>query len=148
MKKQAILYVRQGSIYQVQKSNTQQLEQLQLLISYCNKQNIQIAFVFQESSLTENFDRRVWKELMLYVKANHQNIDYLLVTTWDRISRNATDALAVISELKKLQIEPIAIKQPLGFSTTQIELLRKIYLPFSEWNSETQSTENLNNNDE
>lgn len=142
--KRAILFNRQCSENQTG-NNWQQLEELR---NYCTDRRIDIAYVFQEHSSAKTLDRPEWKKLMEYAIANQQNIDYLIITTWDRISQNATDALTAISELKKLQIEPIAIKQLRGFGTTQTEFLRTVYLSFPKLDNDTESTEDLTDDDQ
>ena len=40
-------------------------------------------------------------------------IDLLLVTSWDRFSRNITDSLVMLRRLEKLGIQVQAIEQPI-----------------------------------
>ena len=69
---------------------------------------------------------------MKYVKKNKHAVDYLLVTTWDRFSRNVTDSFVMIRDLKKLGIEVQAIEQPIDFSIPESKAMLAINLVFPE----------------
>ena len=58
--------------------------------------------------------------------------DLLLYTKWDRFSRNATDAYAMIASLKKLGVEPQAVEQPLDMNVPENKMILAVYLTAPE----------------
>jgi site-specific DNA recombinase len=84
--------------------------------NYCNKNNYDLVKVFtDEGQSAKDFERKEWKELEKFLKANHKNIDYLLVMKYDRFSRNVQQALNVITRLEEVyKIKIISIAEPIG----------------------------------
>ncbi len=56
----------------------------------------------------------------------------LLFLKWDRFSRNAGDAYGMINTLKKLQIEPQSIEQPLDLNIPENKMMLAFYLAAPE----------------
>lgn len=84
--------------------------------NYCVKNNYDLVKVFtDEGQSAKDFDRKEWKELEKFLKANYKNIDYLLVMKYDRFSRNVQQALTVITRLEEVyKIKIISIAEPIG----------------------------------
>lgn len=129
--KRAILYVRVSTDEQAQKGYSLP-EQRGQLERYCYAHGIEIAVVFTEDYSAKNFDRPEFTKLMQYAKVNQRNIDLLLFVAWDRFSRNIADAYMMIGKLKKLEIEPQAIMQPLDLSIPQNKIVLAVYLSLPE----------------
>ena len=131
MKKRAILYIRVSTDEQAAKgySLPEQKEQLE---RFCTASGIEIAIVFQEDYSAKNFDRPEWNKLLQYAKANQRSIDYVLFVAWDRFSRNIADAYSMIGKLKKMEIEPQAITQPLDLNVPQNKIVLAVYLSLPE----------------
>jgi site-specific DNA recombinase len=131
MKKRAILYIRVSTDEQASKgySLPEQREQLE---RFCSAHGIEITITFQEDYSAKNFDRPEWTKLMQYAKANQRSIDYVLFVAWDRFSRNIADAYTMIGKLKKLEIEPQAITQPLDLNVPQNKIVLAVYLSLPE----------------
>jgi len=102
------------------------------LESYCDHKGFTILRHFEEDHSAKNFNRPEWKKLLAYVKSNKRNIDALLVTRWDRFSRNTELAYRVIREFRDLGIEINAIEQPLDMSVPDAKVLLGIYLTLPE----------------
>lgn len=137
MNKRAILYIRVSTDEQMKGySLPQQQEQLE---RYCNAMGIEIAILFQEDYSAKNFERPEWTKLMQYAKANQRNIDLVLFISWDRFSRNISDAYMMISKLKKLEIEPQAIMQPLDLKIPQNKIVLAVYLSLPEVDNDIRS---------
>jgi len=74
-----------------------------------------------------------------FAKKNKKTIDYLLVTTWDRFSRNVTDSFLMIRQLKEMGIEVQAIEQPIDFSIPESKAMLAINLVFPEIDNDRRS---------
>jgi site-specific DNA recombinase len=102
------------------------------LLKYCAKNDIEVKYKIKEDHSAKNFDRPEFKKFMTYAKANRGKIDYLLVTSWDRFSRNITDALIVIRKLKELGITVSAIEQPIDPTVPENLIILAMYLAIPE----------------
>ncbi|WP_407482057.1 recombinase family protein [Elizabethkingia meningoseptica] len=49
-----------------------------------------------------DFNRPGWQQYISHINTKSKEPRYLLVTTWDRFSRNTEEALKTIDQLKKL----------------------------------------------
>jgi site-specific DNA recombinase len=78
-------------------------------MKHCEMSKIKVRQVFIEDYSAKTFLRPEWKKLMVYVRQNKGRSELLLFTKWDRFSRNTSEAYQMISTLKKLGIEPLAI---------------------------------------
>lgn len=97
--KKAIGYIR---ISTKDQSNFSLEGQEKLIREYCEKQGIELAALFtDEGQSAKNFDRVNWKLLADFVAKNHTRVDYLIVSKYDRFSRNVSEALQMIEKLEK-----------------------------------------------
>ena len=76
--------------------------QLNKLTKHSKKNNICVVKHFKEDHSAKDFNRPEFQKFLVYAKKNKQNIDLLLVTSWDRFSRNITDSLVMLRRLKNL----------------------------------------------
>lgn len=106
---------------------------------WCHDRNIEVVECFREDHSAKNFNRPEWKLLKKYAKAHHKSIDYLLVTTWDRFSRNTTDAFNELFAFKQIGIEVQSIQQPIDFSIPESKVLLAIYLTLPEVDNDRRS---------
>ena len=106
---------------------------------WCADREINIVKCFREDHSAKDFNRPQWKELKIYAKSQHKNIDMLLVTTWDRFSRNTTDAFNELHDFKKLSIEVQSIQQPIDFNIPESKVLLAIYLTLPEVDNDRRS---------
>ena len=98
------------------------------LREYCADKNIEVSYTIKEDHSAKSFDRPEYKKFLEYIKKNKGKVDYLLVTTWDRFSRNTTDSYEMIRKLKGYGVEVQAIQQPLDLSIPETKVLLAIYL--------------------
>ena len=95
--KKAIGYIR---ISTKDQSNFSLEGQEQLIRDYCEKQSIDlVAFFRDEGQSAKTFDRVNWKLLAEFVAKNHTQVDYLVVSKYDRFSRNVSEALQMMEKL-------------------------------------------------
>ncbi len=136
--KQAVLMVRVSSDEQKKKGYSLGMQE-ESLTKYCSKENIEITKIFREDHSAKNFDRPEWNKLMDFIKTNKNEIDYVLFTTWDRFSRNLSEALLVIDKLRSFGIEPIAIEQQIDLSIPETKAMLALYLVMPEIDNDRRS---------
>lgn len=69
---------------------------------YAAKHGIDVIRTFIDDGYSaKNFDRPRWKELEKELAKNKSKIDYLIVTKYDRLIRNAAEGLAFIEKLEQ-----------------------------------------------
>lgn len=136
--KRAILYTRVSTDEQADRGYSLGVQKEQLE-KYCESKNIEILKHYVDDHSAKNFDRPQFKEFLNFAKANHKFIDYFLVVSWDRFSRNAPDAYEMLGRLKKWDIEVQAIMQPIDFSVPQNKVMLSIYLTLPEVDNDIRS---------
>ncbi|WP_139125756.1 recombinase family protein [Arcticibacter eurypsychrophilus] len=130
--KTADLYIRVSTDEQADKGYSQR-DQDERIRTYCEKKNIQSRKVVFEDYSAKTFNRPEWTELFADWKKNKgKQTDYVIFTKWDRFSRNTADAYTMIRTLKTLDIEPIAIDQPLDLSVPESKMILTVYLSTPE----------------
>lgn len=68
---------------------------------YANKHGIHILKTFTDDGYSaKNFNRPQWKELETALSKNKNKVDYLIITKYDRLIRNAAEGLAFIEKLE------------------------------------------------
>jgi site-specific DNA recombinase len=113
--------------------------QLEAITNYCQRNDHEVVKHYKEDYSAKNFNRPAWKKFMEYAKKNKKNIDVLMITSWDRFSRNQTDALIEIRKLKKLGIAVQAIQQPLDMDIPENKAILSFYLALPEIDNERKS---------
>lgn len=108
--KKAYLYLRDNSqTPKLQDSGL--IKQHTELRNYCTQNAILIDKIFADRCSALRFDRPGWQELTNELSASETKPDIILFTTWDRFSRNATEAVQVRDDLRRMGIEVMAILQ-------------------------------------
>lgn len=88
--------------------------------------------IFKEDHSAKNFNRPEYKKLFKFCKANKKDIDYVLITKWDRFSRNQRDALQEIKSFSDLGIKVNAAEQWIDFFIPHNKMMLSIYLTIPE----------------
>lgn len=130
-KRKAILYIRVSTDEQADKGYSLR-HQNETAERYCNFQNIEIVATFKEDHSAKSFDRPEFKKLLSLLKSKKLSAELLLFTKWDRFSRNAADAYAMINQLNRLGVEPQAIEQPLDLNVPENKIMLAFYLAAPE----------------
>ena len=73
------------------------------------------------------------------IKKAKGKVDIVLFTKWDRFSRNTGDAYQMISLLRKIEVEPQAIEQPLDMSVPENKMMLAFYLAAPEVENDRRS---------
>jgi site-specific DNA recombinase len=127
----ADLYIRVSTDEQADKGYSQR-NQEEVLVRYCQANNITVRKIIFEDHSAKTFIRPEWSKLLIYLRQHRNKTDLILFTKWDRFSRNAPDAYQMIASLKTLGIEPQAIEQPLDMSVPENKMMLAIYLTAPE----------------
>ncbi len=128
--KKAILYFRVSTDEQADGYSLAHQEER--LRSYCDLQGINVVATYREDHSAKTFERPEFQKILGFLKKNKGIADLLLFTKWDRFSRNAGDAYGMINILKKLQMEPQAIEQPLDLTIPENKMMLAFYLAAPE----------------
>jgi len=106
--KTAVLYTRVGTtiIGGENKSIATQLEKLE---NYCKRNRIKILDSFTDCASARDFNRVGIADLLEFIKTCSNKIDFILFVSWDRFSRNITQAALLCNWLKLRGIEAKAI---------------------------------------
>ncbi|WP_134089165.1 recombinase family protein [Olivibacter sp. XZL3] len=136
--KTADLYIRVSTDEQADKGYSQR-SQAEVLMKYCEINDITVRRVIYEDHSAKSFERPEWKKLFLELKKHKGKSDLVLFTKWDRFSRNASDAYQMISKLKNLGVEPQAVEQPLDMSIPENKMMLAVYLTAPEIENDRRS---------
>ena len=97
--KTAYQYIR---ISEEDQSNFSLSGQEKMNVDYAAKHGIKVVKTFIDDGYSaKNFDRPQWKQLEKELAKNKTKIDYLVVTKYDRLIRNAAEGLAFIEKLEQ-----------------------------------------------
>src|SRR4051812_22272603 len=131
MKQKAILYIRVSTDEQAEKGYSLKHQQ-ERLERYCEFQGIDIVATYQDDHSAKTFERPHFQNLLNSLKKRREAASLLLFTKWDRFSRNAGDAYGMISQLRKLGVDPQAIEQPLDLNIPENKIMLAFYLAAPE----------------
>jgi site-specific DNA recombinase len=109
------------------------------LTKYCITNNLTISHVIKEDHSAKSFNRPAFKEFLSLAKKNKGKFSQILFTSWDRFSRNATQAFAMIETLKQMGISCNAIEQPLDMKVPENKLILSVYLTIPEIDNDRRS---------
>jgi site-specific DNA recombinase len=113
--------------------------QMEQLKRYCEQRDIEIVYEFLEDHSAKTFERPVFQKFLNMAKSNKGFVDCFLFISWDRFSRNTTDAYVMIRTLKGLGIEAQATTQPIDFSIPESKFMLAYYLTFPEVDNDRRS---------
>ncbi len=110
--------------------------QEQRLVEYCQKNKIEIIQRYREDHSAKSFERPEYKKMEALAKKSKGMVDYLLFLTWDRFSRNASEAYQKIDLFRSLGIEVQAIEQAIDFSIPENKIMLAVYLAYPQVENE------------
>ncbi|OQP67665.1 recombinase family protein, partial [Niastella populi] len=130
--KLAYLYCRVSTDEQKRKGNSLE-EQEDRLIKHCEINGIQIKGIFREDYSAKDFNRPEWKKLIKKIRNNkHRPNENILFIKWDRFSRNIEYAYQMIRMLRGLNVQPMAIDQPIDLEVPESIVMLAVYLSIPE----------------
>ena len=97
--KRAIIYLRIST----DRQSNYSIEGQQMHVrSWCERNNVEVIDVFTDEGYSaRNFDRPDYKRLDIFIKQHYRRVDYLVVNSFDRFSRDAGEAIVAIKKLQK-----------------------------------------------
>lgn len=105
------------------------IEQEERLLKYCEINNLRVTAIFTEDYSAKDFNRPEWKQLSKTIKKNRNKPSgKIIFLKWDCFSRNIQFAYQMIGILKALNIEPMAIDQPIDFDIPESIVMLAVYL--------------------
>jgi site-specific DNA recombinase len=136
--KTADLYVRVSTDEQADKGYSQRGQE-ELLRRYCDINKLIIGKIIYEDHSAKTFNRPEWQKYLTGLRKKKHQSDFVLFLKWDRFSRNAGDAYQMISTLRKLNVEPQAIEQPLDLTIPENKMMLAFYLAAPEVENDRRS---------
>ncbi len=107
--KKVVGYVR---ISQESQSDFNDNGQKEQIAEYCNRNNYDLIDVFVDEGKSD-FNKESWQRFEEYLKANHTDIDFFVVTKYNRISRNHKELFSFIQKLaEQYKIQVISLEDP------------------------------------
>ena len=107
-------------------------QQEESLRRFCANREMKIIKHFQDDYSGKDFERPDFSKLLEFLSKNKHKIDFLLVTKWDRFSRDLLEALIMSRDLEKWGVEVNAIEQWINKKEAGSDFLRIINLAFAE----------------
>ncbi|KIO76800.1 hypothetical protein TH53_12825 [Pedobacter lusitanus] len=130
--KSAYIYVRVSTDEQMRHGYSL-IEQEDRLLQHCEINNIQVVGIFREDYSAKDFNRPEWKKLIKTIKKNENKLsENILFLKWDRFSRNIQYAYQMLGILRDLNIQAMAIDQPIDFDIPESIVMLAVYLSIPE----------------
>ncbi|MCZ4223276.1 recombinase family protein [Pedobacter rhodius] len=130
--KSAYIYVKVSTDEQMRQGYSL-IEQEERLLQHCKINNIEISGIFREDYSAKDFNRPEWKKLVRIIKKDKSRPQkQILFIKWDRFSRNIQYAYQMMGFLKNLNIEAMAIDQPIDFNIPESIVMPAVYLSIPE----------------
>ncbi|WP_126247185.1 recombinase family protein [Chitinophaga rhizosphaerae] len=137
----ADLYIRVSTEEQKLTGFSQRYQE-EILKSYCAIHFLTIGRVIFEDYSAKTFDRPAWKALLnAYRTYKLPTPRLLLVTKWDRFSRNTAEAYQMLGKLSKLGVEVRAIEQPVDMTIPENQMMLAFFLAVPEVENARRSLE-------
>ncbi|OQP49005.1 hypothetical protein A4H97_29415 [Niastella yeongjuensis] len=136
MTKIADLYIRVSTKEQKLTGFSQGYQE-DVLKTYCTINSLEIGKIVFEDYSAKTFNRPAWNRLFAEYKSKKLTTPrLLLVTKWDRFSRNTGDAYYMIRQLALLCIEVLAIEQPLDTRIPESKIMMAFFLALPQVENE------------
>ena len=129
--KKVVLYVRVSTDEQARLGYSLGHQEM-VLTKFSELKEFEVVSIFREDHSAKNFERPEYKKLFKFCKTHKREIDFVLITKWDRFSRNQRDALQEIKSFSDLGIEVNAAEQWIDFSIPHNKMMLSIYLTIPE----------------
>lgn len=130
--KSAYLYVRVSTDEQKKKGYSLP-EQEDRLLRYCEQNDIEVKGIFREDYSAKTFNRPQWTNLLHILKSRYRKeTESVLFIKWDRFSRNIEYAYQMIGILRGINVQAMAIDQPIDFSVPESTVMLAVYLSIPE----------------
>lgn len=108
--KNVVLYTRVANAKNITTDNETSVQEKELR-NYCEAKGHNVTKVFTEVGLGRAGNQPKLNDLLIYVEKNKANIDMVIVTTWDRCSRDIEKTISILYKLEAMGIEVCTLNQ-------------------------------------
>lgn len=130
--KSAYLYCRVSTDEQKRKGYSL-VEQEDRLTKHCQMHGIKVKGIYREDYSAKNFNRPEWKKLIKKIRrGRHKSPENILFIKWDRFSRSIEYAYQTIRMLREMDVQPMAIDQPIDLDIPESIVMLAMYLSIPE----------------
>ena len=136
--KSVILYRRVSTTDQKENGNSLNT-QLHSLRTFANNNGMDVVSEYQEDFSAKNFERPEFNRLRDFIIKNPGKVNYILITSWDRFSRDAYEGLGVIREMRELGVEINSVENWIDHYDPQQLILLMMYLGLPEVDNRVKS---------
>ncbi|MFD2890011.1 recombinase family protein [Chitinophaga cymbidii] len=108
------------------------------IISYCTKYGLQLLNIFTDNGqCSDTFERTNFKALEYFLHQNKGVVRYLIVMDHDRFSRDLSQALSKINELRrKYGVDVLSVDEPIDLNTSDPQIFISRTLKYAMANLE------------
>ena len=138
LNKRVILYKRVSTTDQKLFGNSL-TTQKNALRNFAEQNQMKVVKEFEEDYSAKNFNRPEFRKLSDYARKHHKEIDYILLTSWDRFARNQYEAHGVIYSMQELGIEINCIDNWIDYNDPAQVFSLGIYLGSAEMDNSIKS---------
>lgn len=103
-------------------------DQLERLTEYCKRNGYEVVYIIREDHSAKTFDRPEWNKWYELVVTGKLKCDELIVTSWDRFSRDFAGAVNMVNFLRARGVVPQAMEQPIDYDIPESLFMLAVYL--------------------
>lgn len=128
----AYIYVRVSTDEQ-KRQGYSLVEQEERILKHCEINRIKVSGIFREDHSAKDFNRPEWKKLIKEIKKNKSRPrENILFLKKDRFSRSIEYGYQMIGVLRNLNVQAMAIDQPIDFEIPESIVMLAVYLSIPE----------------
>ena len=133
-----MIYTRVSTEEQARSGYSLRLQE-ERLRTHCRTRGIEVVAHFQDDASAKTFNRPGFQEALAVIRRRDPAINLLLFYRWDRFSRNAAQALAMIDEVQALGAEPNAVEEPVDYAQPHAILMQLVHLGVAQADNQMRS---------
>ena len=134
----AVIYTRVSTEEQARSGYSLRLQE-ERLRAHCHARGIEVVAHFQDDASAKTFNRPGFQEALAVIRRRDPAVNLLLFYRWDRFSRNAAQALAMIDEVQALGAEPNAVEEPVDYAQPHAILMQLVHLGVAQADNQMRS---------
>lgn len=134
----AVLYSRVSTDEQAATGYSLRLQE-ERLRAYCQQRGIEVVAHFRDDTSAKTFARPGFQDALALIRRRDPAVNFLLFYRWDRFSRHAGQALAMIEEVQALGAEPNAVEEPVDYNQPHAILMQLIHLGVAQADNQLRS---------
>ena len=124
--KSAILYRRVSTTDQKENGNSLKTQRNSLR-TFAENNGMKVIAEFEEDHSAKNFERPQYYRMRDFVQDKKNKVDFILITSWDRFSRDVYQALGVITSMREIGVEVNSIENWIDHDDPQQLIMKLLY---------------------